>query len=152
MIENRRELVQFIVEAKQNTYAAGRNFVDPRDPETHELSYAREPYEYRDVYYGDMLFLGQEQLRVQGRLVLGMNYYGHPLVADLPSGFGDFLKEALLKVPAFAPYRGPRYHRSGTLEYSCTWNGDLEAFNGFEKISAGGREVYELHFHGGIIG
>ena len=59
MIENRRELVQFLVEAKQNTYAAGKNFVDPRDPASHELCYAREPYENLDTYYGGLLFLGQ---------------------------------------------------------------------------------------------
>ncbi|HUX50841.1 MAG TPA: DUF5680 domain-containing protein [Spirochaetia bacterium] len=151
MIENRRELIRFIVEAKQNTYASGKNVVEPRTPETHEYRFSDGDFLYSDTYYGGIQFLGQELVSVQGKTVLGMNYYGHTLSANLPGNFGEFLKEALLKVPPFAPYRGPRYLRSGVLEYSCSWEGDLEAFSGAEKISASGAAVYELHFHGGLI-
>jgi hypothetical protein len=39
MMEDRRELIQFLVEAKQNAYAAGVNYVDPKTPDSHESHY-----------------------------------------------------------------------------------------------------------------
>lgn len=151
MIQDRKEFVTFLVEAKTNTYAANANYVEPARPGTRELVYRSGGYEYRDAYYGGFHFLGEEVVSRDQRHAWGMNYYGHLLVPSFPDGFSEFLKEALRKVHAFSPYRGPRYHRSGPFEYSCTWFGELEAFNGFESISRAGQKVYELQFHGGII-
>ncbi len=47
--------------------------------------------------------------------------------------------------------RGPAHFDYGDLHYTCEWRGELEGFEGTEKIFQGGLEIYKLVFHGGRI-
>lgn len=151
MLENRKELILFLLEAKKNTYASGGNEVEPTRPGSREHRFASGEYLYVDSYFGGSSFIGQEAVWFREVPIWGMNYYGRSMTDRSVSGVPEFLKECLLHVPEFAPYRGPRYYRSGALDYSCSWAGDLSSFQGREIISSGGTSVYELFFHGGEI-
>lgn len=60
-------------------------------------------------------------------------------------------KEALKNVQDEAPYRGPEVFKYGSFEYYCDWKGNVECFEGNEKILFEGKVIYELSFHGGIL-
>ena len=64
---------------------------------------------------------------------------------------GDFLKEALLHVPADKPFRGPEEYSNGDYTYKCSIEGDYEWFLGQEMITFRGEQIYECCFHGGLI-
>jgi len=151
MIENLSELVQFLIEAKQKAYAGEGQHAASSRPASIDLPYQRGDYTYLDTYLGGFRFIGEEAVWHKGQPVWGMNYYGWMLVEAVPEGFGHFLKQALLKVTAEAPYRGPAVFKDGDFEYRASWDGMQERFEGRERISLAGRPVYELVFHGGSI-
>jgi hypothetical protein len=73
------------------------------------------------------------------------------LVEEIPSGFGEFLKAALLQVPQSAPYRGPAEYVDVEYTYHCVWQGKLEQFDDWEEICFHDKSIYRLLFHGGEI-
>ncbi len=152
MIENPERFVQFLVKAKQNTYAAGGQEAGSSRPASHDLRYAEGDYLYIDSYLGGIDFAGEEGVWVQDRPVWSMNYYGTMHTDDITEDFSKCLKQALLRIPPDAPYRGPaefRYDRH--YLYRCYWQGDLECFQGHETIFRDGQMIYELWYHGGRI-
>lgn len=144
------ELVRFLLEAKKNTYASGSGSSSlPSRPGVKELSYQDGEYAYLDSYFGEVHFAGQEIVWHQGKAVWGMNYFG--FTADPVEGFPPFLLEALKRVPAEAPYRGPETFLQGEFAYDCRWSGEVRQFTGRETIRYKGKEMYSLVFHGGIL-
>jgi hypothetical protein len=147
-------LETFLVKAKQNTYAAGL----PGGEQVladgcKELTYHDGEYAYRDRYYGENPFAGEEVVWHAGRIVWAMNYYGAVTDANAPSAeIPRFLKSALKLVPEDRPFRGPSLYRDGECAYFCESQGFLGAFTGRETITFRGVEVYFLVFHGGSLG
>lgn len=138
----------FLVQAKQNTYASGTHGNTLEDGAI-ELVYREGKYRYRDRYYGEDPFCGQEIVFLDDVPVWIMNYYGHNL--DKSIKISTFLKESLRLVSKEAPFRGPAQHKNDTWLYTNQWEGDSNCFNGYETIHYQGKKVYELWYHGGII-
>jgi hypothetical protein len=145
------ELIAFILEAKRKTYAAEGAHAPSSRPASIDLPYRAGKYFYLDSYLGGFDFIGEEAVWRDEQPVWGMNYHGYMLVPEVPDGFGDFLKRALLGVTAKGPYRGPGFYKEGEFEYRCEWEGAPDRFEGRETIWVGLKPVYELVFNGGII-
>ena len=141
----------FLMQAKKNTYASGMGPNASSRPGSHDLVYKRDPYLYIDTYLGGFHFIGEEAVWHNGDNIWGMNYYGRMLTSEIPSAFSQFLKTALLLVPAEAPFRGPAEFISSGFRYLCSSTGDLYFFEGREEIQHNGGVIYELVFHGGEI-
>ncbi len=103
---------------------------------------------YYDTYLGSEKFAGEEALWIKGEPYWSMNYAGRVTGDDFS---GDFLKQALLRVKADMPFRGPEKYSEGEYTYNCEARGDFEWFQGYETISFNGKMIYECFFHGGII-
>lgn len=151
MIEKEKELSGFLVRAKRATYAAGMQPVMPSRLASHDLPYSEGLWHYLDTYLGGLKFLGEEAVWYDNRPVWGMNYCGFTLVECMPEGFPQFLKGALLHIPAEAPYRGPAEWLAEPFVYRCQWEGQFHCFWGMEWIEWKGQKVYELRFHGGEV-
>jgi hypothetical protein len=145
------DLIPFLVRAKTHTYAAGAVPVHSSRPGSHDLHYEEPPYLYIDTYLGGFAFIGEEAVWKNGVPLWGMNYYGRMLVAEIPAGFGEFLKHSLMLVPLEAPYRGPRHFAEDDYEYRCDWSGSPECYIGEEYIYFKGQPIYQLSFHGGEV-
>ena len=143
-----RKITEFLIRAKQATYAGKGAETAPSRPGSHDLRYREGELEYYDTYLGGERFAGEEALWISGIPYWSMNYCGR--VTGNPFS-GDFLKEALLHVPEEIPYRGPETYERGDYAYSCTVNGGPEWFQGKETISWRGVQIYECFFHGGLI-
>ena len=143
-----KQLVDFLIRAKQATYAGkGAESASSR-VNSHDLIFKEGEYMYYDTYLGGDKFAGEEALWISGVPYWSMNYVGR-VTGDNFSG--EFLKEALLRVPEDKPFRGPEEYTEGDYTYSCSIEGDYEWFQGKEIITLKGEQIYECYFHGGLI-
>ena len=143
-----KELVAFLIKAKQATYAGKGAETSSSRVKSHDLIYREGEYMYYDTYLGGDRFAGEEALWISEVPYWSMNYAGR-VTGDNFSG--DFLKEALLRVPEDKPFRGPGDYADGDYRYQCSIDGDFEWFQGKEIISYKGDMIYECYFHGGLI-
>ncbi len=145
---DRAALIDFLIRAKQKTYAGKGAEEAPSRPCSHDLKYAEGELCYLDTYLGGERFAGEEALWENGKPIWSMNYAGQ--VTGQPFS-GDFLKEALLHVPKTMPYRGPERYENGDYLFTCTVQGDFDWFQGYETISFRGEKIYDCYFHGTSI-
>lgn len=145
------DFTAFLIRAKGATYAGGGAEVTPARPAAHDLHYREGDYLYIDTYLGGYKFAGEEAVWHNGAPIWSMNYYGWMLVPEIPPGFSQFLKDALKRAPADAPYRGPAAWQRDGFTYACQWQGALDGFHGEEVIELDGTLIYRLLFHGGMI-
>ena len=150
-MENQAQFVQFLIEAKKNTYAGDGKLSSSSRPASKDLSFQQGDYLYLDTYLGSMDFIGEEAVWHRQQPIWAMNYYGKMLTDDVPDGFSHCLKGALLKAPVEAPFRGPARFQDGRFDYICQWEGNLDEFEGSEQILVDGKEIYRLVFHGGSL-
>jgi len=153
------ELVQFIITAKSQTYAAGggasSTIVTALLTDSHQLEYRAGTLFYRDIYFGQAYFVGQETVYHANTAIWSMCYAGgwtDQLTSEDDIGrISLLLQNALKRVPADFPFRGPHEYDEASCHYRNSPNGNVERFNGNEHITCGSRKVYELHYSGGII-
>lgn len=153
MFRNTKQLKKFLVEARINTYAtSGEGGEQKLSDGTKEFVHRRGLYKYRDRYFGTNPFIGEEVTFYKSKPVWGMNYYGRVILSHVNSRtVYEFLKQALQKVTARRPYRGPKLFKRGAWKYSCFVQGSIDNFSGRETIYYRNKKVYELLFHGGKI-
>ncbi|MGJ4948858.1 DUF5680 domain-containing protein [Bradyrhizobium sp. HKCCYLS20291] len=152
------ELATFLVEAKRRTYAGlddDATLATPALANAKQLEHRAGAYLYRDIYFGIGFFVGQETVTSNDRVIWSMSY-GGGIRADIADretvvAVYAFLRMALLKVETDHPYRGPAAFASGGLSYSNVVGGDLARFHGVETIERHGRDVYQLHYAGGLL-
>ena len=143
-----KEVVDFLIKAKHATYAGKGAETASSRLKSHDLIYKDGEYMYYDTYLGGDKFAGEEALWISEIPYWSMNYVGR-VTGDNFSG--DFLKEALLRVPEDKPFRGPSEYTDGDYSYKCDINGKYDWFQGYETISYKGALIYECIFHGGLI-
>lgn len=141
-------LIPFLLRAKKATYAGKGPETSSSRPGSHDLHYREGDMMYIDSYLGGSRFAGEEALWVRNIPVWSMNYAGR---VTGPGFNGDFLKEALRHVAPDMPYRGPARYVSGDYVYTCEVTGDFAWFQGHERVTRQGLEIYECYFHGGLI-
>ncbi|MCR4775706.1 MAG: DUF5680 domain-containing protein [Saccharofermentans sp.] len=143
-----KRTVEFLIKAKQATYAGKGAETASSRVKSHDLVYREDEYMYYDTYLGGDKFAGEEALWISDVPCWSMNYLGRVTGENFS---GDFLKEALLHVPADKPFRGPEEYSNGDYTYKCSIDGDYEWFIGKEIITFRGEQIYECCFHGGLI-
>ena len=143
-----KELVDFLIRAKKATYAGKGAETASSRVKSHDLIYREGEYMYYDTYLGGDRFAGEEALWISEVPYWSMNYVGR-VTGDNFSG--DFLKEALLRVPEDKPFRGPEEYTNGDYTFKCSVEGDFEWFQGKETITYKGELIYECFYHGSII-
>lgn len=155
---NRETFLAFLVEAKTRTYAAqggAATKVSPMLPGSKQLEYAKDALLYRDVYFGNDYFVGQETVYYDATPVWSMSYAGGKLkTAEIPIQIQEvyaFLQEALRHIAPEQPYRGPSVYKQGDLAYTNESHGDPDRFWGRETITYQNVAVYQLHYSGGML-
>ena len=143
-----KKLTDFLIKAKQATYAGKGAETASSRVKSHDLIFREGEYMYYDTYLGGDKFAGEEALWISEVPYWSMNYVGRVTGADFS---GDFLKQALLRVPEDKPFRGPEEYSEGDYTYKCSIDGDYEWFQGKEMITLKGEQIYECYFNGGLI-
>ncbi len=143
-----KDIIAFLIRAKRATYAGKGAESTPSRPGSHDFDYQEANLRYIDSYLGGNKFAGEEALWNGDECFWAMNYCGRVLSDAFE---GDFLKEALLNIPAEMPFRGPNNYTNGSFKYVCVVDGDFSWFNGTEEIYKDKTKVYECVFHGGVM-
>ncbi|WP_086351178.1 helix-turn-helix domain-containing protein [Candidatus Enterococcus clewellii] len=86
-------LIDFLVQAKKQTYAAKKGKVASSRPMSQDYLYDSDDYLYIDTYLGNSAFSGEEAVWYKSQPIYSMNYQGRVLSESFSS---DFLKAALL--------------------------------------------------------
>lgn len=144
-------LSKFLVEAKQTMHIGKGKGAEPCRPNSKDFSFKKYNYYYYDSSIGNDDFIGQEVVWKNEKPYWAMNYHGKTICENSPSGLNNFLKKALSSVDETAPFRGPLKFEENEFVYECSWNGDVQAFNGEEHIKHNNEIVYTLQFHGGQL-
>ncbi len=147
--------VDFLLCAKRHTYASGGAMgtrVEPALSGASQLEYGDGEWVYRDLYFGNARFAGQETVYLRGAPVWAMCYAGG-LTVDFvaPGDVYPFLQRALQQGVPDRPYRGPHIFRDGHHLYTDESQGGLDDFRGVEAVSYRGQAVYQLHYMGGAL-
>lgn len=146
-------LEAFIITAKAATYAGNGKRVQPTRPGSIDLSYEEGDLTYRDSYFGSGDFIGEEVVWYKGNPVWAMNYYGYILVPEELSAeeSGKVIKESLTALYSEGRFLSGFKHQTTLGLYIDTNEGDVSNFHGMEWTERGGRRLYELRYHGGLI-
>lgn len=148
-----RQLEPFIIRAKSLTYVGNGAKLLPYRLGSHDLQHAEGDWVYHDSYFGSSDFAGQEVVYYQGRPVWAQNYFGYLIRPEkiTAAEAGAMIKRSLTALYQEGRFLGGFTHADGGLTYVDTNEGDVFRFRGQEWISRGGEQVYELHYHGGLI-
>ena len=149
-------LVAFLLRAKRATYAAQGDdaTVTPLLAGSRQLEYREGELFYRDVYFGLVAFAGLETVYRADVARWSMAYAGGVLAGASDTQMRQvyaFLRNALNRGTAEAPFRGPARHESFGYEYVNEWRGSIDEFSGAELIRRDGTVVYQLTYAGGRV-
>lgn len=145
------KLKQFLVRAKQATYAAGDKAKTIREVDgSKSLYFVDGDFKYHDNYFGGEPYGGREVVFYQNKPVWMMVYYGR-VISGNTSKVYKILQEALLEIEEQSPYRGPVELVAGDYKYVNQWQGEIDNFMGEEIIYQNEVEVYRAGYRGGVV-
>lgn len=151
-----KELIEFLIKAKKETYA--NENIEKKEPSrigSSDYEYSENNMTYHDTYFGGTKFMGCEVIYTNREIpIWGMNYYGVTLDESLSEEAIDkALRPALMLVGSddILPVRGPKEYKNGEYTYTFEVTGNIEYFEGIEKICKGEHVVYQLKCNGGLI-
>ncbi len=147
---------KFLIEAKKQTYAnstvekALSTRLNSKDYE-----YKSDNMVYHDTYFGGTKFIGEEVVYIDNETYWAMNYYGVTIDENLgEEAMDNALRPALMMVgedKKIIPVRGPREFINNEYKYTFEVEGNLDYFNGTERVYKKGVKIYELKCNGGLI-
>jgi len=150
---DKKELRQFLVEAKKSTYASGDSAKQKiNDDKSTSLVFEHGDWKYHDNYFGRNPFGGREVVFFKDKPVYIMTYYGKvdSSVFNINKVY-KVLMDALRLIPEDHPYRGPEKYNSGDFSYTNSFTGEVDDFFGEESISKNGKEIYKTKYIGGFV-
>lgn len=105
-----------------------------------------------DTYWGGEPFSGCEAVLFEGKPCWSMIYYGtvDDGVYDIETVY-SLLRSALDNTDPDFPVRGPQEFTKKNMTYKNHWHGNLEKFDGVERIFEDGKEIYKANYLGGFI-
>jgi len=147
-------LARFLHTANKRTYAnKDLPQVQSSRLKSQDYEFEQDQFTYRDTFFGDRDFIGEEIVYKRDRPVWGANYFWFILAKEIREAeVYDFLREALMQdYDDVIPVRGPREFSDGDWRYRFSVDGDLSNFSGQEEILLRERTIYRLFLHGGLI-
>ena len=155
-----KEILDFLISAKKNTYANGKAAkVIPSRLGSKDYHYedkiGDKKVNYHDTYFGGEKFIGSEVVYIDDKPIWAMNYNGYSVVENLSEeAMDNALRPALMQVGvdnSVLPVRGPSKFVNGEYKYTFEQFGTMENFTGLERIYKNDILIYELHCSGGIV-
>jgi hypothetical protein len=104
-----------------------------------------------DNFFGGEPYGGRTVVFLKDHPVWMLVYYGWVDESADPDRLYAVLKNALNRMPAEAPYRGPAQYIEDRLVYTNSWEGKLEQFFGREEMAEGSMLLYRAEYAGGLV-
>ncbi len=150
-----KQLTDFLLKARTETYAGEKGKVSPALPGSKQLEYADGDWLYCDVYFvGNGRFMGLETVYHKEEPVWSMSYYGD-FSKMTEDEVDSMLRKALIENWQTArTWQEVEWEGDG-FTYVCEpdfEDGSIKKIAGREKITKNGEEVYYLFYAGALIG
>lgn len=143
------ELSNFLVYARANTYASGK---EAETGEGKHYFIEKGEFTYRDVYYDqEKIFQGQEVIFKHKKPVWSCSYRGSVLSDEKTHEIFFFLRQCLSELKFTARLSFVSNFSFDKWHYQCNGLGSFEEFSGQEFIEYEGIKVYLMQYFGGII-
>lgn len=150
-IKEQEELKNFIYEASRATYASGdENIKQKQSDGSTTIIFQKDNYKYHDNYFGGEPYGGREVIFKDDKPFWMMLYYGI-VYEGANSEVYKALMDSLSNTDKEMPYRGPKEYISGEYKYKNELYGNVEYFNGLEKIYKDDVVIYEARYMGGLV-
>lgn len=151
---DKKKLLDFLIEARTNTYAGNGGKVKPALPGSTQLEYKSEDWLYRDIYnMGNGIFMGLETIYFKNKPVWSMSYYGD-FTKMTEEEIDKVLRAALIKYGDKTRLWYEIEWKNNGFKYTCTpdFQGGIEQVAGSEEVYKGNEKVYFFFYAGGLIG
>lgn len=141
-------LKKFLIACNKAGYAGGeeKKWIKETDGST-TIPFKLGEWESHDNFFGGEPYGGRTVVFYKNKPVWIIVYYGWVLEGVKPDSVYTILREALMRMPEDAPFRGPKTYKS----YSNTWVGDVDRFSGEEQIKQSEKLVYKANYMGGWV-
>ncbi|MEX2008459.1 MAG: DUF5680 domain-containing protein [Candidatus Spechtbacterales bacterium] len=146
------QLRQFLVDCNKAGYAAGeeKDWVKEPDGST-TIPFEKGLWRSHDNFFGGEPYGGRVIVLYDSKPSWIMVYYGWVNESADPNPVYEVLRNALMRMPQEAPFRGPKEYRQDSFTYVNAWEGDLEKYSGEEQIVQGDEIIYTANYLGGLV-
>ena len=148
------KLTDFLLKARENTYAGGKGKVTPTFPGGYQLEYKESDWLYRDFYnMGNGIFMGLETVYLKRKPVWSNSYYGN-FKGMTEEETDKILRQALIEnKDKTRLWNNVKWEKDG-FTYLCSsdFQGSIDEVAGTEEIHKGKEKIYFLYYAGGFIG
>ena len=149
---NTQNLTQFLLASNQAGYATGeeRQWTKEDDGST-TITFVQGQFRSHDNFFGGEPYGGRLVVFHNTKAVWMMVYYGWVESGANTDEVYKILREALKRMPEDAPFRGPKELTIDEYKYENNWQGNVERYEGQEKIMHAGKIIYQAWYKGGLV-
>src|SRR3989344_2490018 len=133
---NIEDLKQFLIDSNKAGYAGGKEKQWIKDPDgSTTIPFEKGDWKSHDNFFGGEPYGGRVVVFHENKPVWMMVYYGFVVKGVATNFVYAVLRNALMRMPEEAPFRGPKEFKDGEFTYSNTWNGNVKRYSGEEQIT-----------------
>lgn len=152
MSMNLNDLKTFLIDSNNAGFSGGneKKWIKENDGST-TIPFEKGDWKSHDNFFGGEPYGGRLVVFYKNKAVWIMVYYGWIEKGMETEPIYKILKDALKKMPAEAPFRGPKNYSQGDFVYSNNWEGEVGRYLGEEQITQNGKLVFKTNYFGGMI-
>lgn len=149
---NKEILRQFLIDSNKAGYAGGEEKKWIKEPDgSTTIPFSKGEWRSHDNFFGGEPYGGRVVVFHQEKPAWIMVYYGWVAEGAPTDPIYAILRNALMRMPEEAPFRGPKEFQEGEYTYKNEWTGDVERYSGEEQITQGDKLVYKANYMGGLV-
>ncbi len=147
-----QELIRFILDSNRAGYAAGdlKKWTKENDG-SNSITFEKGLWRSHDNFFGGEPYGGRVVIFYENKPYWIMLYYGGVFKTEEINTVFGVLRNALKEMPQEYPFRGPKQYCEMEYGYSNVWNGNVDRFEGKEKIKKKDTLVYQANYFGGLV-
>ncbi len=149
---NKDHLTLFLLKARKNTYAGNAGEITPLLIGSRQFEFKEDEFLYRDIFnIGNSKFVGLETIYYKNKPVWSMSYYGN-FESLSEEEVDKVLRKALVEKWDNVRLWNNVQYKIDDYVYTNNGSGDIDEFDGSEKLEKNGKTVYYFYYAGAFIG
>ena len=151
---DKEEIAKILFKGRSQTNAKAGGQVSPAINGTEQTEYSEGDWLYRDIYFnGKNSFSGIDAVYFQGQPVWASSYFGK-FKGIAEDKLDEILRRVIIDHPITNAWQKVELQEYGDYEYeNIPDSGDrtIDEVSGVERILKDGKEIYVLHYNGGML-
>lgn len=147
-----KQLQQFLIASNKAGYAGGNEKAWKKEKNhSTTIEFKQGDWYSHDNFFGGEPYGGRVVVFYKDKPVWMMVYYGWVVEGVAVDSIYAILRNALMRMPEEAPFRGPKEYCEKSFIYSNTWQGSITRYFGEEKIMHNNSIIYTSNYRGGFV-